>query len=179
MPRVLTSNPHELSDDHAVASDASRAADPKGTRPRALALVVSAGALIALGLLPFATGLLGAVVLYEISARPYEWLARRVKRPLAAALTVGLVVVLVAIPVVWLTTRLVARVPAALSWLSGLSLPRLGPPSTGVLAKLAPHAAQATEAAGSWLGGQLMSVGSSFAWGLVNWSISLLGLYFL
>jgi predicted PurR-regulated permease PerM len=171
--------PHELSADHAVASDASRAARPKGTRITALALVVSAGALIATGLFPFATGLLGAVVLYEISARPYEWLARRIKRPLAAALTVGLIVVLVAIPAVWLTSRLVGRVPAALSWLSSLSLQRLGPPATGVLAKLAPHAAQATEAAGSWVARQLISVGSGFAWGLVNWSISLLGLYFL
>lgn len=65
---------------------------------RAALLILLLGLALALGLAPYATGLLGIPVLYVIFAPVHRWLARRMKPPVAATLVVLLGVFLIVVP---------------------------------------------------------------------------------
>jgi predicted PurR-regulated permease PerM len=67
-------------------------------RQRAASLIIVLGIGLAYALWPFATGLMGALVLYIVFAPVHRWLAHRVKPGMAAAIAVLLAVVLVVGP---------------------------------------------------------------------------------
>jgi len=62
---------------------------------RAAAVIALLGVGLIVALLPYATGLLGGLVLYIIFAPLYNWLTRRLPGPVAAGLVVGLTLVLI------------------------------------------------------------------------------------
>jgi predicted PurR-regulated permease PerM len=154
---------------------------PRVSEPRqtARAFVLLVAGLVLVGLAPLGVGLLGAIVLYEVCAPSYGWLARRVGPRLAAALTVVIVMALVATPAIWLTGHLAVRLPLVRIALASRRLQGAEGPAAGMLAQFDTLAAHASSTAASWLPGELLSIGGSAAWALVNWSIALLGLYYL
>jgi len=152
---------------------------PQQAKWGARALVIVTGALIGVGLAPFAVGLLGAIVLYEVSARPFDWLVRRIPRRAAASLTVAVVLALVGLPAIWLTGQVIERLPAARAALANPHFPRFELPKSGFLSEIGARAADAASAVVAWLPGGVLSIGQSAAWALLNWSIALLGLYYL
>jgi predicted PurR-regulated permease PerM len=157
-----------------------RQASPEHDAGRnARALVVVTCALMLVGLAPLAVGLLGGIVLYEVCAPPYTWLARRLSPHSARALTIALVIALVAVPAFWFVEHLVMRVPAVSAAIAGIHLPGEGGAATGLRAQLDALTARAGSAAASWLPGQILALGGGAAWALMNWSIALLGLYYL
>ena len=151
---------------------------PQETRWAARALVIAAALLVGAGLAPVAVGLAGAVALYEICRGPYTWLARRLNPRFAAVLMVCLVLVVVAGPLFWLGEHLSAKLPSIAATIETL---QTTPDSAagGVMARIGPGIANARNAAAKWLPSALLSAGGSMAWALLNWSIALLGLYYL
>lgn len=156
----------------------STAASEPEARRSARPLIVGAGVLIAIALAPLAVGLASAVVLYQLCARPFAWIARHVPPRLAAALTACAVILLVVGPVVLLGRHLWARLPAVRAALSG-SRASLAGDSTGLVARLQGEISSAASTIADWLPGALASLGQHAAWALLNWSIALLGLYYL
>lgn len=151
----------------------SEAAD---SRQSARLLVLSAGVLIAIALAPFAVGLASAVVLYELFARPYAWLARRMRPGFAAVLTVFIALGVVVVPLAWLGFHVSERLPAVVAAISAFRAQHAG---GGMTAQLQAQVANAASSAADWLPGMLVSAARNTAWAVVNWSIALLGLYYL
>jgi predicted PurR-regulated permease PerM len=141
-------------------------------------LVVSAGALIAIALGPFAVGLVSALVMYELFARPYAWLVRRMRPGLAALLTVCAALGIVVVPLVWLGFHISRRLPAVLATISAFRAQHAAS-ATGMPGRLQAQFADVGSTAAGWLPGMLSSLARNTAWAIVNWSIALLGLYYL
>ena len=154
----------------------SEAAD---SRQSARLLVLSAGVLIAIALAPFAVGLASALVLYELFARPYAWLARRMRPGFAALLTVFIALGAVVVPLAWLGFHVSKRLPAVVATISAFRAQQAGGSVTGMTAQLQAQVANAATSAADWLPGMLLSAARNTAWAVVNWSIALLGLYYL
>ena len=76
-----------------------------------LTLVLIAGVVVALT--PFAAGLLGALALYVVVEKPYEWFARRVRPSVAVAITVLATLLFIIGPLMWLAIVLIDRAPGA------------------------------------------------------------------
>lgn len=144
------------------------------------ALVIALVVLLACVLLvPFVSGLFGALVLYVIAVRPYRRLAARLPAAMSAAAMIVGVLVLVIAPLIWLIVHLVDEAPVAVAavqqsglvpWLSQL---RVGDAVIGE---------QIGKAAGtivSWLSGQAFSLVSGAQSAVLNILISLFGLYYL
>jgi len=158
--------------DHACGRSAQE------TRWAARGLVIVAALLVSIGLAPVAVGLAGAVALYEICRGPHAWVAQRLNSRFAAVLMVCLALVVVAGPLLWLGEHLAARLPSVVARIQTL---QTTPDSAaaGLMARIGPSIANARDAAAKWLPTALLSAGGSMAWALLNWSIALLGLYYL
>ena len=142
-------------------------------------LLLGTGALVALALAPVSVGLAGAVVIYELCARPYAWMTQRLRPRLAAILLALAVAGLVIAPLAWTGHHLAERLPTVLATLAAPHAQVSGGPTTGVVAQIEAQLAHAVRAADDWLPGVLLSLGRGVAWSLVNWSLALLGLYYL
>jgi predicted PurR-regulated permease PerM len=154
----------------------SEAAD---SRQRARLLVLSAGVLIAIALAPFLVGLASAIVLYELFARPYAWLAHRVRPGFAALLTVLIALGAVVVPLAWLGFHVSERLPAVVASISAFRAQHAGGSVAGMTEQLQAQVAKAASSVADWLPGMLASAARNAAWAVVNWSIALLGLYYL
>src|SRR4051812_5898382 len=97
---------------------ASRSSRPMNAfnspRDRAQLLVVVLGVAIAIALLPFAAGLLGALVLYVAVAPVYRRLLAFLPRRASAAGVVVAATVLILVPLAWLLVIAIGQAPAAL-----------------------------------------------------------------
>jgi len=142
-------------------------------------LVVTAGALIAIALGPFAVGLASALVMYELFAPSYAWLVRRVRPGLGALLTICAAVGVVVVPLTWLGFRIAKRLPAVLTTVSAFRAQHADSSATGITGRLQTQFAGAGGAVADWLPGVFSSLARNMAWATVNWSIALLGLYYL
>lgn len=146
---------------------------------RARTLILVLGIAVALTLAPFAMGLLGAVVLYVLTAPAQRFLSRRLPRGVAAVLVLGATVLLVLLPAAWVVGLVVSQAPDSMravqdaQLLARLSDLKLGPVDVG--AQLA--AASGTVVA--WVSQQALSIFGSAARGLLNIVIALFGLYYL
>jgi predicted PurR-regulated permease PerM len=158
--------------------DHARGRSAQETRWAARGLDIVAALLVAVGLAPVAVGLAGAVALYEMCRGPHAWLVRRLNSRFAAVLMVCLALVVVAGPLLWLGEHLSARLPSVVAKIQTL---QTTPDSAavGAMARIGPMIGNARDAATKWLPGALLSAGGSMAWALLNWSIALLGLYYL
>jgi predicted PurR-regulated permease PerM len=142
-------------------------------------LVIAAAVLVAIAVAPVAVGLASALVLYELFARPYARLARRVPPGVAATIIIFIALGAVIVPLAWLGFHVSERLPAVLATVSAY---RAQHPDTSAIGMAGRLQAQAGNAAGSvsdWLPGVFGSFARSATWALLNWSIALLGLYYL
>lgn len=141
--------------------------------------VLALGLLVAVALAPVSVGLASALVLYEIWLRPYSWLAQKIRPRLAAlVITLGSFIIIAA-PLIWLGQHLVARLPAIRSELTASSAPAAANPAPGTMQWVQAQLSQAGDSVSSWLSAGLPALGHEAAWTLVNWSIALLGLFYL
>ena len=162
-------------------SDTTSYAPPPASRPvennkRGRGLILVSAALISLALAPFAVGILGAVVLYEVSAPLFARLKARLRPGWAATLIIALIVALIVTPAIWLGEEIVARVPAARA---ALTKPGNANSATAFLTQIGVTPEKVQSSISSWLPGALSAISRSAAWGFVNWTIALLGLYYL
>ncbi len=125
---------------------------------RAAWLVAILGVVIVLALVPYASGLLGAPILYVILAPLHDWLLPRVRnRAIASVICIIVALVGIVIPLVWMISLLVSQAQGAVA--SILASPVLGRLDT---LHIGPYAiGPQIKAAGS----QIISVvgGSAFA----------------
>ena len=92
---------------------------------RAAWLVAILGVVIVLALVPYASGLLGAPILYVILAPLHDWLVPRVRnREIASVICIIVALVGIVIPLVWMISLLVGQAQGAVA--SILASPVLG-----------------------------------------------------
>lgn len=146
---------------------------------RARTLILVLGVAVALTLVPFAMGLLGAVVLYVLTGPLQRRLSRRLPAGLAATLVLTATVLLVMLPAVWVVGLVVSQAPDSLrtlqdaQLLARLSALKLGPVDVGE------QLAAASGTVVAWVSQQALNVFGSAARGLLNLVIALFGLYYL
>jgi predicted PurR-regulated permease PerM len=163
-------------DSTATASTAQSAIE---VRRSARLLVLTGAVLIAIALSPFAVGLASALVMYELFAPPHAWLTRRVSPGFATSLTIFAALSVVVVPLAWIGYEISSRVPAVLATLTAFRAQYANASLTGIAGRFQAQAADAAGSAADWLPGVVMSAARNTAWALVNWSIALLGLYYL
>ena len=142
-------------------------------------LVVIAAVVVAIALTPLAVGLLSALVLYELFVGPYTRLVRRMRPGFAASLILLLAIAIVVVPLVWLGIHVANRLPTLLATLSSYRTQLANQPETGTMARLHAQIGASAGSLADSLHGPLVSLVRSLAWSLLNWSIALLGLFYL
>ena len=132
-----------------------------------------------IALLPFATGLLGAAVLYVIFVRPHAMLATRFGQRAAAVLTVIAAAMLIVLPGTWLVMTVIGEGPAAISaleqgrFVSAVHSLRIGEFDVG------PAIATASSEFVAILSRGILQLINGALHATINLVIALFGLYFL
>lgn len=146
-------------------------------RQRAGLLVALLGVAIALALVPFATGLLGIVVLYVICAPVHRRLSRRIPPRASAVLVLTTALVLVLLPLGVMVGVIVAEAPDAIAVLRAsadrFSHLRIGGMDVGT------QLATAGGTAAAWVSEQALGFFGSAARSLLSLVIAFFGLYYL
>jgi predicted PurR-regulated permease PerM len=142
-------------------------------------LVIGAAALVAIAVAPVMVGLASALVLHELFADPYARLARHVPSRIAAALAVCAALVLIVGPMVWLGFHIASRLPAVVATVTAYRNQHADSSATGIPAQIQTQAANAASSVGDQAPGLFRSLAHNAAWSLINWSIALLGVYYL
>lgn len=147
---------------------------------RAAWLVAILGVILVVSLFPYASGLLGAPVLYVAVAPLHRFLDRRIGiRSVSALIVLVVVIVGLVLPMVWLLTLLVGQAHnAATSILSSSLLQRIGTLQVGGFA-VGPQIKQAGSEAVSFLAGSAFSLIGTAARLTINLLLTLFGLYYL
>jgi predicted PurR-regulated permease PerM len=141
--------------------------------------MIGAAALVAIAIAPVAVGLASALVLYELFAHPYARLTRRVPPGVAAAIIIFIALAAVVVPLAWIGIHVAKRLPDVVATVSAFRAQHPDSAATGIAARLQAQAGDAAGSASDWLPGVFGSFARSAAWALLNWSIALLGLYYL
>src|ERR1044071_1333836 len=117
---------------------------------------------VAIAVAPYATGLLGAPVLYVLFAPLHRWLARRIPPGLAAGVVILVAFLLIILPGTWLIGMLVAQAQGvAGSLVNSPLLARLSRLSVGRL-EIGPQLAAVGKELIGWLGGNAVGfIGSA------------------
>ena len=148
-------------------------------RDRAQILLVVLGIAIAFALLPFITGLLGALVLYVAVLPVHRRLSSRVSRRVSAVTLTVATALLILLPVGWLVAVAIERAPEALRQLLGspelvrLAAVRIGQVDVGT------RFVEAGGAILSWMSSQALRVLGGAVRATLNGTVALFGLYFL
>ena len=142
-----------------------------------LILVLAAAILVALS--PFLSGLLGAAVLYVIFVKPYQRLERLMKPGLAAALTLLVALVLIALPLGWLIGVVIAQAPDALRTLQSSDVfARLAQLRIGSL-QVGTEVAKASGTIATWVSARAFSFVGGATSVVLNLVIAFFGLYYM
>jgi predicted PurR-regulated permease PerM len=148
-------------------------------RTRAQILIVVLGAVVAYAIAPYASGLLGAAILYVIGAPIHRRLARLVGAHAAAALVLVLLGVLIILPGAWLLNLVIVQAPITLrnlqesTFIDRLSALRI----EGV--DLGAQIASASGALISWFSGHAIGFFGSATRSVLNLVIAFFALYYL
>jgi predicted PurR-regulated permease PerM len=142
-------------------------------------LIIGAAVLVAVAVAPVAVGLASALVLYELFARPYARLARRMSTGFAAAMIIIIALAVVIVPLAWLGFHVSKRLPAVLATINDFRAQHPDTSATGIAGRFQAKAADAAGSVGESLPGLFGSLARSATWAVVNWSVALLGLYYL
>lgn len=148
-------------------------------RDRAGLLIMVLGAAILVAVAPFFSGLLGAGVLYVIFVKPYRRLERVMNHGLAAAITLAVALVIIALPLAWLIAVVIAQAPDALRTLqSSAVFARVGQLHIGSL-QIGAELAKASGTIASWLSERVFSFVGSATSAVLNLVIAFFGLYYM
>jgi len=142
-----------------------------------LILVLAAGILFTVA--PFLSGLLGAGILYVVFVKPYRRLARATRPGVAAAITLAVALVVVALPLTWLIAVVIAQAPDALRSLqSSQVFGRLAQLRVGTF-DAGEELAKAGGTIVSWLSARVLSFVGTATSAVLNLVIAFFGLYYL
>ncbi|MEX0691847.1 MAG: AI-2E family transporter [Gemmatimonadales bacterium] len=148
-------------------------------RQRAALLIMLLGVGIALALAPYASGLIGAAVLYVLFAPLNALIARRLRPSIAAGVVTTIAVLVVVFPGVSAATMLVNQAQhIAGDLIRSPFLQRLAAFDIGGFA-IGPRLATTGEQVVSWLGGNALSFIGTATRVALNVTIAFFGLYFL
>lgn len=148
-------------------------------RQRASFLVAALGVAIALALTPFATGLLGIVVLYVIFAPVHRRLSRRVPPRVSALVVVAVALVLVLLPMAVVVSVIVREAPGIIAALrEGALMERLSTLSVGGI-DVGARMSEAGGTAVGWISERAMGFFGSAARGTLSLVIAFFGMYYL
>jgi predicted PurR-regulated permease PerM len=148
-------------------------------RDRAGFLILVLGAAILVALVPFLSGLLGAAVLYVIFVEPYRRLARVVQPGFAAAITLVVALLIIALPLTWLVGIVVDQAPDALRGLQSSSVfARVGQLRVGNY-DVGAEVAKASGTLVSSLSGQVFAFVGSATSAALNLVIAFFALYYM
>jgi predicted PurR-regulated permease PerM len=151
--------------------------DTNKERAALLVLLLAIGVFITVA--PFATGLLGAPVLYVLFAPFHRWLTRKVPAPVAAALVILTAFLLIVVPGVWLIGMLVGQAQGVASGLvNSTLLDRLSAVKIGEF-ELGPELAGIGRSLIAWLGGSALGVIGTATHFTLDLIFSFFGLYYL
>jgi predicted PurR-regulated permease PerM len=149
------------------------------SRERAQWLLLALAALIVVAILPFATGLLGALILEVIFARGQRRLQRRMPARVAAAVLAVTAAVLVILPVALLAAMAFSRAPEAIDNLRHSSvLARLAALDMGGVS-LGAELDRAWGTVLRWLSERGLRLFGSAAHAALNLMVAIFGLYYL
>lgn len=146
---------------------------------RAALVIVLLGAGILVAIAPFASGLLGAAVLYVICAPIYQRLRRMMNADLAAAITLLVAIVGIAVPIAWIIVLATDQLPDALrstqdnTFIQRLSTIRIGNLDIGS------EIAKASGTFAQWLSRQAFVFVGGAAKATLNLVISFFALYYM
>jgi predicted PurR-regulated permease PerM len=148
-------------------------------RTRAQILIVALGAVVAYAIAPYASGLLGAGILYVIGAPMHKRLARFVGAHGAAAIVLVLLGVLIILPGAWIINLVIVQAPIMLASLQKSTfLERLSVLHfEGV--DLGAQIASASGALISWISGHAIGFFGSATRSVLNLVIAFFALYYL
>lgn len=149
-------------------------------RERASWLVAILGVVIVFALFPYASGLLGAPVLYVVFAPVHEWLSRRLRsRSIAAAIVIVIALVCVVLPAAYMVSLLVGQAQDAVkSVLASPLLQRLDSLRIGGF-NIGPQIKAAGAQALSLLGGSAISLLGTATRLTLNLLFTFFGLYYI
>jgi predicted PurR-regulated permease PerM len=151
--------------------------DTDKERAALLVLLLAVGVFYAL--MPYATGLIGAPVLYVLFAPFHNWLARRIRPAPAAIVVILSAFLLIVVPGVWLIGLLVGQAGDVASGLVKSSLlDRLSTLRVGQFA-LGPELAGIGRSLIQWLGENALGFIGSATHFTLNLLFSFFGLYYL
>lgn len=146
-------------------------------RARVTLLVLAV--VIAVGVAPFVTGILGAAVLYVIVVPAFRLMRRVIREPAAAGIAVFIAVVLLLVPAAWLVIIGGANAPAIVREVStGEVARRLASLYVGGV-DIGEQLRAGTSAFLSWVSGRLWSLAGSATHSVINGVIAIFGLYYL
>lgn len=147
---------------------------------RAAWLVALLGIAIFVALVPYASGLLGAPILFVVFGGLHEWLVRRVRsRALASSIVILLAIVMIVIPLVWMVSLLVGQAQGAVEGV--INSPALDRISTLTVAgySIGPELKAAGAKVVSFLGGGAISFLGTATRLTLNLLFTFFGLYYL
>jgi predicted PurR-regulated permease PerM len=149
------------------------------SRTRAQLLILLLGVGLLWALIPFMSGLLGALVLYAI-CQPVHWRLARIVGPIASAVIVIIgATLLLLLPGAWLVGVAFEQAPAILAAVrESQSFERLGTLRIGNV-DLGTRIEAASGTIMSWLSAQAMVAVGSAARGVLNLVVALFGLFYL
>jgi len=148
-------------------------------RHRAAALVILLGTGLLVALAPYASGLIGALVLYVVFQPLHAWLARRVNTSLSAGVVVLLVLVLIVLPSALIVILLLDQAQSLASTVMQSSLlAKLSSVTLGTL-DIGSQIAKAGEQLVSWMGQSAIRLLGSVTRMMLNLTIALFCLYYL
>lgn len=160
-----------------ISTDAQVSAEPSRTRAKYLIAALGVGILIAVA--PYLPGLLGAAVLYVVSAPLYRRLVPRTGKSVAAAIITFAVATLFVIPAIWLTMVAIEQAPDALARVTRsdvfarLAVLRVGPLDVGA------QLSRAGELLAGWASRQALAVVGGVTRAILNLALAAVGLYYL
>jgi len=148
-------------------------------RTRAQILIIVLGAVVAYAIAPYASGLLGAAILYVIGAPMHHRLARVVGAHAAAALVLILLGVLIVVPGAWLLNLVIVQSPIMLrNMQQSTFLERLSALHIEGL-DLGAQIASASGSLISWISGHAIGFFGSATRSVLNLVIAFFALYYL
>lgn len=147
---------------------------------RAAWLVAILGIVIVLALMPYASGLLGAPVLYIVFAGMHTWLAERLKsRSLAAILVILVALIGIVLPVAWLVSLMVGQAQDAVRGvLASPLLQRLDTLRIGSY-EIGPQIKAASAQVLTFVGGNAISLLGTATRMTLNLLFTFFGLYYI
>jgi predicted PurR-regulated permease PerM len=148
-------------------------------KQRAAIVLLLLGVGVAIALAPYATGLLGAPVLYVLFAPLHRWLARWIRPSIAAVLVILCAFLLIVLPGVWLIGMLVGQAQGVANsmvkspLLDQIATLRVGPYEVG------PQIATVGKEIITWMGGSALGFIGTATRFTLNLLFSFFGLYYL